>query len=122
MNKGLEAFLIPTMNGLEKVVRYSDIEKELKDKEKFEELVNMDLDLFMKAVDIKCLIEDYQKFKKALEIIKEKRVDVNSLIIEIETEEECGKKYYNALKHYNKCVIHEILTQEEYDLLKEVLL
>ena len=28
--KDLEAFIIPTTNGLEKVVRYNDIEKELK--------------------------------------------------------------------------------------------
>ena len=30
MSRGLAAFYIPTINGLEKVVRYCDVEKELK--------------------------------------------------------------------------------------------
>lgn len=49
---------------------FETIEEALKEKEKFEELVGMDLGLFMKMVDIKGLIEDYQKFKKALETVK----------------------------------------------------
>jgi len=30
MSKKLNVFFIPTMNGLEKVIRYADVEKELK--------------------------------------------------------------------------------------------
>ena len=84
MSKGLEAlksFKVFTQNDdgyVMKVLidkelkeKYDIIEKELKDKEKFEELINMDLDLFMKAVNIKGLIENYQKFKKALHIISQ---------------------------------------------------
>ena len=50
---------------------------------------------------------------KALEIIKEKRVDVDYLIESVSLEE------YN--KHIQYCY-GSLLTQEEYDLLKEVLL
>ena len=81
---------------------WKTIEKELKDKEKFEELVNTDLDLFMKMVDIKGLIEDYQKFKKALEIIKK----IPSF------EDYLWEVYAN----YND------LIKEEFNFIKEVLL
>ena len=46
---------------------------------------------------------------KALEIIKNKNVDVNSFVFSSSLE------WYNRNNHYS-------LTQEEYDLLKEVLL
>lgn len=53
---------------------------------------------------------------KALEIIKKKRVDLEFLFEEWEEE-----NWEFALENYN--MNHEIeLTQEEYDLLKEVLL
>lgn len=90
------------------------IEKELKEKETFEELVNMDLDLFMKAVDIKGLIEDYQKFKQALEIIKNKRVDVDLL-----TQSVCAMQYNEEIENH---FFKKRLTREEFDFLKEVLL
>ena len=50
-----------------------------------------------------------EKELKALEIIKNKNVDVNSLRFSHELD------WYNRYNHY-------LLTQEEYDLLKEVLL
>ena len=121
MNKGLEALekikkgqyvdgRLPLINR----VRIEKIEKELKDKEKFEELVNMDLDLFMKAVDIKGLIEDYQKFKKALEVIKIKEINVHGLLLHL--------KRFDEPDGYNVLVAEKYkLTQEEYNLLKEVL-
>lgn len=58
------------------------------------------------------------KERKALEIIKEKRVNVFWLM-------ECISCYTNALEKYNEdvlCKDIDCLTQEEYDLLKEVLL
>lgn len=67
-------------------------------------------DLFNSA--IVNIQNDYRK-ARALEIIKEKRVDVARLLVS------------NSLEQYNnfdKRDILIILTQEEYDLLKEVLL
>ena len=84
MSKGLEAFYIPTINGLEKVVRYCDVEKELKEGE---------------------------KAKQALEIIKNK-----CRFFYVEEENGRYRVYDNELYKYNE------LTQEEYNLLKEVLL
>lgn len=57
-----------------------------------------------------------EKELKALEIIKKKMVDMN-LLVETFTYPKNGLKAYNGYKinGYN-------LTQEEYDLLKEVLL
>ena len=116
MSKGLEALenlvfergtLLEQSNNLEIV------KKELKDKEKFEEIVNMDLDLFMKAVDIKGLIEDYQKFKKALEIIKSTNLNVACYgYID-------GKNVYTL--RIGELEI-KYISQEQYDLLKEVIL
>ena len=79
MSKGLEVFCIPTINGLEKVVRYCDVEKEL----------------------------------KALEIIKEKGI-ILQFIKETYTVEQYNAGVFGTLV--------KSLTQEEYDLLKEVLL
>ena len=51
--------------------------------------------------------------KKVLDIIKKKRVDVSMLL----------GGFSNTLEEYNICeLIYKPLTQEEYDLLKEVLL
>ena len=56
-----------------------------------------------------------EKELKALEIIKEKRVDIEFLFEEWEEQSEY------ALENYN--MNHEIeLTKEEFDLLKEILL
>ena len=95
---------------------YKTIEKELKDKEKFEELVNMDLDLFMKAVNIKGLIEDYQKFKKVLEIIKEDFFT----FIEFKEEKRETKTYY--LINFNRGDYKVYLPKEKWELLKEIML
>ena len=54
-----------------------------------------------------------QKSLKALEIIKKKKVNVRLFL------------KANDLRHYNnvaRCMGYELLTREEYDLLKEVLL
>lgn len=57
-----------------------------------------------------------EKELKALEIIKEKRVDIRLLF-------ETFNYYKNGLKAYNGMRTYGYdLTQEEYDLLKEVLL
>jgi len=72
----------------------------------------------MKAIDKLGQYEDIDespehlaKIKKALEIIKEKNVWVYHL------------KQCNSLEEYNEVFTDELhLTQEEYDLLKEVLL
>lgn len=61
----------------------------------------------------KYIYEVLEKHLKALEIIKEKRVDVGWLI-------SCEN-----IKQYNGVIgtaTHRLLTQEEYELLKEVLL
>lgn len=73
--------------------------------------------------DVLHIIESNQlleedKSKKALEIIKNKRVNVFWLM-------ECISHYINALEKYNEevlCKDIDCLTQEEYELLKEVLL
>lgn len=60
--------------------------------------------------------EHLADIKKALEIIKEKQVNVRRAIILRET-------YEDYLENYGELFAHceSILTQEEYDLLKEVL-
>ena len=62
-----------------------------------------------------------EKIKKAFEIIKEKKVDTDSLFaiwdMKNIDDEECLKLYNNPRTIYGK----PKLTQEEYDLLKEVL-
>ena len=57
---------------------------------------------------------------KALEIIKEKKVDLTNLLFIYEHEPQYGLKVYN--NSVNKYRGEKELTQEEYDLLKEVLL
>ena len=60
----------------------------------------------------KDLFDNIEKSLKAFEIIKEKKVNVHYLV------------YSNDLKDYNERTFilpNEILTQEEYDLLKEAL-
>ena len=54
--------------------------------------------------------KETQKKLKALEIIKKKEVDVSCLLFD-------GLEIYNDNMHPSR-----VLTQEEYDLLKEVLL
>ncbi len=112
--KEIKKCMVQNCDYAEYYKEFETIEKELKDKEKFEELVNIDLDLFMKAVDIKGLIEDYQKFKKVLEILKNKKVDIWTLGIS------------DKLSYYHYCIGAKSnkslrLTREEWNLLKEVL-
>ena len=68
--------------------------------------------------EIKIISLEDEKKLKALEIIKEKRVNVFWLM-------ECISCYTNALEKYNEevlCKDIDCLTQEEFDLIKEVLL
>ena len=53
-------------------------------------------------------IEKIEKELKALEILKNKKTDINLLL-------------NNGLDFYNSCFYPRKLTQEEYELLKEVL-
>lgn len=57
-----------------------------------------------------CEIQIIEKAIKTLEIIKNKRVDI-------------GELFYLGLKDYNQAyrIFNKQLTQEEFDLLKEVL-
>ena len=57
-----------------------------------------------------------EKELKALEIIKEKDVNINELNY-IKTYEECVKIYYNP----SIWISYSLFTREEFDLLKEVL-
>ena len=121
MSKGLETLkelkLKHTDNGSQR--RFNAIEKELKEKAKF--------DAFMKRYNIDSVeeldtffnehlnndIDKCSKCKelKALEVIKEKRVDIGWLI----RSENCSK--------YNLGVgSSQALKKQEYNLLKEVLL
>ena len=67
-------------------------------------------------------VNNVAKRLKALEIIKEKRVNVDVVIrafyLDSAVEEGQGLKYYNCTANHES----KPLTQEEYDLLKEVLL
>ena len=62
-------------------------------------------------------LEDEKKLK-ALKIIKEKKVDVFGLICCIQLNEYTALETYNMKENCHNC----FLTQEEFDLLKEVLL
>lgn len=104
MSKGIEA-----LKGIEELLPNLDkpyikiIEKELK---RLEELENMYSN---------CVIEG-AKQKKALEIIKKKKVNIFTFY-------ECCS-WHNA-SHYNDsigCPVNYELTNEEYNLLKEVML
>ena len=70
-------------------------------------------------------LDSIEKELKTLEIIKEKKVDVDTLMFYMR--QQPNNKW--ALNSYNNWVDHNginerkrLLTQEEYDLLKEVLL
>ena len=97
------------------------IEAELKELKEHEEILN-DYGLTLANFREACLLlaqwksaglcwADYEKQKRALEIIKKKRVDINHLL-------KCQElDYYNS-SFYNR---ERELTQGEYNLLKEVL-
>ena len=112
MSKGLEALedlmndLTPmSFSRIEKLDRYKVIEKELK---RLEELENENLVLtFGNTVN--------QGKLKALEIIKEKRIDIDCLIKWLKKDD--YELYHHTYLHHR-----EDLEQQEYDLLKEVLL
>lgn len=63
--------------------------------------------------EISFCVEDYFKYKKALEIIKEKQIDMHNLLNSKTCEE------YNGFVHWLGCKGN--LTQEEFNLLEEVL-
>lgn len=69
-----------------------------------------DLMLDFKMFDFNTLKQENEKLKKAIDILKNKRVDVDILLCS-ETLEEFNDGYHEEYR----------LTQEEYDLLKEVL-
>ena len=96
MNKDLETF-----NNL--------IEQALKEKEELEK------ELEQVSNDYQDLGNKCYKWKQALEIIINKRVDVDLLLSSF------SLKYYNE-QIYEEKLGEKQLTQEEYDLLKEVLL
>ena len=129
MNKGLEALkrLTRTLDldgSVHRQLIIEDkevIEKELKDYELCEEVLNsygLNLTNFREACLLLAMlkgegrnIHDINKQLKALEIISEKRVQVGGLL------------YGSCLEGYNKGrEIAYQLSQEEYNLLKEVLL
>ena len=133
MNKGLEALkllkdfsLELCKNGLDRrlIVGSSDaIEKELEEKEELEkdnELLIRDL------TTVKRKYNELLRYKKALEIIKNKGVFVH-LLQQSKSVEEYNSLMLIAFKksaerNYKGAVEKFCLTQEEYDLLKEILL
>lgn len=85
-----------------------DIKKELKRLETIDNSVKPDM-------------QYYEKRSQALEIIKEKDVDIKALKVWNKTYK--GKlNYQNYLGILKDCDLGEKLSQEEFDLLKEVLL
>ena len=78
-----------------------------------------DIILYLNANEPKGLycenIEVIKKELKALEIIKKKWVDVGYLIVDVFNENKTLESYNSGLYEYFK------LTQEEFDLLEEVL-
>ena len=153
MSKGLDALefvkTMPHENGGEVGIyatdKWATIEKELKDKEKYEDFVQeicryIGLDnLFpydnLEEIEkeIKTIadnshwfaVKQDQKKLKALDIIKEKKVEVGELL-ENDTFVDYNETVFYTYpdkrsdKEYNPYTY--ILTQEEFDLLKEVLL
>lgn len=98
------------------IIHYSDIdiiETAFKD---YEELLKKHKDLERKYY-IETLSIDYKKLK-ALEIIKEKEVDTLLLFRCFEFDNLYG---YSHFEMYNQELYTQNITQEEYDLLKEVL-
>lgn len=125
MSKGLEALtrLKLAHGNFMFANEYSDIEKELKEKAKFDAFMkcyNIDnveeLDTFFNE-HLNNDIDKCSKCKelKALEIIKIKKVNVWSLYTSFRTKELWAYNNGTTIREYK-------LTQEEYDLLKEVML
>ena len=90
------------------------IETTLKD---YEELKQINIDRSKQLLELVSEQTENSKKLKALEIIKNKRVDVWLILHVIDNSD--NVEDYNAI---NKRPIGGNLTQEEYDLLKEVLL
>ena len=142
MNKGLEELLnpygvnLPCLREQECEYTYTEtqkiiIEKELKEKQEQDEILthynlsSKDLEEACKNLktikngDFGLFFEDYEKQKKALEIIKEKKVNT-SLLFNTKNHWD-----YNDYVSRSQIYLHsssKCLAQEEYDLLKEVLL
>jgi len=128
MNKGLEALKDLQEHGYQRTMveffeRLEIIEKELKEYKQHEEILN-DYGLTLANFREACLllamlkgegrtIHNIDKQLKALEIIKNKRVCIDALL-------NMSLREYNDMCKY--VWIIPILTSEEYDLLKEVLL
>ena len=62
-----------------------------------------------------------EKSLKALEVIKETRVDINFIKLSKNYDDYCGMEVVKMLNHIETAE-QKGITQEEYDLLKEVLL
>lgn len=106
MSKGLDA--LKRYRDIPTTMDYDIIEQELKELDERREMMKR----FNEACVPTILDNETEKKLKALEIIKEKRVDVAELVVS------CDLKAYNYLF---RLVEKWQLTQEEYDLLKEVL-
>lgn len=133
VSKQLKDFVLEVVkNGLDRMFingSFDIIEKTLKD---YEELTNKPVMLYGRTngktqalIDTVCKnykdvkitnLEDEKKLK-ALEIIKNKMVDIHNLIYSSNVEE-----YNKFAMNYNQELCNTLLTQEEYELLKEVLL
>ena len=96
---------------------WKTIEKELKELEERREMMRR----FNEACVPMILDNKTEQKLKALEIIKEKEVSIDYLMVSINYDKEKALDYYNQwTMEYG--IICLPLTQEEYDLLKEILL
>lgn len=103
MSKGLEAFVRLEHNTKRYKGRKEDLDTIFQELKEYEKKKNH-------AIEV--VEEFFNKELKALEIIKEKRVNIGDFIRTRNVEQ------YNDYLAYND---NEKLTQEEYDLLKEVM-
>ena len=115
MSKGLEALKtvgnIKVDNDIETFIikdisEYKTIEKELKEKEELQKLLDHERDLNNHLITHEV---------KALDIIKEKRVNVKAFLM-------CCNEKTGLLIYNSQVLENQELTEEEFNLLKEVLL
>lgn len=121
--KGLEAF--KELKGVlayfgahtEKAIESCNIiEKELKEGEIAIDFANRVYDIIGGENDVDIIVETIESQKKALEIIKNKEVDIYGIKNSIDVYD------YNAGIENEDNFENRMLTEEEYNLLKEVLL
>lgn len=121
MSKGLkELKRVVEWFEIENVKDIEIIEKELKDYEEMKAIKGtITLDNALEETLIKACPNVAKKLK-ALEIIKEKQVNVGNIIHDIEEHGLTYQEYLECYDYYQYGGTQ--LTQEEFDLLKEVLL